>query len=113
MQLVYFQFRRLGLLIPFLFFGACVLAGYTKSWFGVAESDHFGFASLVSAIFAALSGVLRLGVNGLAPQKIYMELQEEWVVTKEVDEFMYMNLKQWAGCGIGGVVAFLIIRYFH
>lgn len=111
MQLVYVQFWRFGFFIPFLFIGACVAAGYTRDWFHIGSADHFGFASLASALFAAFSALLRLSINGIPAQKVYMELDEEWIVTKEVDQFMYLSLKQWSGCGIGGMLAFLVLRF--
>jgi hypothetical protein len=110
MPVHYFQFRRLGLLVPFFFIGACVLAGFVRDWLKILPEDHFSFMSIAALLFSILNTILRAGLELLPAQKIYKDLEEEWIITRDVDEFMYFNLKQWAGCGIGVLAVSEILR---
>ncbi len=114
MQLVYFQFRRFGILIPFIAILAIVAVVKVPDQVApVWLSDGLYFSAAVLEVAALLSILTWFFVRPKEARQIWNDLSEEWVTTRDIDEFMYLKLWQWSlfffGCGS----ALILVGYFR
>lgn len=114
MQLVYFQFRRFGLAVPFIFVATvALLAAVPKRVEPVWLSDGLYFSACALIIAAIICLVLWRLLRKEEPVQVWDELSETWIVTRDLDEFMYMKFWQWGLFFLGCAITFLIVSAFR
>lgn len=110
MQLVYFQFRRFGILVPIVLAASWgIVEKAIRLGFRAKLPDAFAATAIIFLFAAALLFSVRWSVRRQPAQKLWNALEEEWEITNDVDEFMYLKLWHWAilfvalGCAFAGM----------
>src|SRR5579863_8202955 len=97
MQLVYFQSRRCGILVPIFIVASCGIVALVRRL--TPDLKNLNSYSLAAGAFccaALLVAGLRWTLRKRSTQKIWNSLSEEWEHTNNIDEFMYLKLWQWS-----------------